>query len=83
MKNVLGLAVEELNFFIVASMALLPVAKGVAWNQGRFVGWLQFTRLVWGRGSVSRRELLQKEREKILLIAGAINYSLNKAVGLA
>lgn len=30
--------------------------------------WLQFTRLVWGTGAVSGRELLQKDCERIVLL---------------
>lgn len=51
-----------------AGHVLLPVAQVVAWNQGRFVTWLQFTRLVWGTSAVSGRELLQKDCERIVLL---------------
>lgn len=55
-----------------ADHVLLPVVQGVAWNQGRFVAWLQFTGLVWEIGAVSGREFLQKECERIVLLDGLL-----------
>lgn len=62
-------------------MYFLSVAQGVAWNQGRFVAWLQFTGLVWGIGVASGREFLQKECEGTVLFDGQLTTGYIRQLG--
>ena len=45
------------------------------------MAWLQFTGLVWGTGGMSRREFLQKECERIFLLAGLLTTAQIRQLG--